>query len=274
MALLTMNFESSYLRANQEFTMILPDRPQAEEPADYYEQTRDLKVLWLLHGTFGDHSDWVRKTNIERYAVDKGIAVVMPSGQNSNFSNWSGAMLGYDAYDYLIKELMPLVWNWFPVSRRREDNFIAGLSMGGRATIKFAVNHPELFIAAAVLSATPKNFDLLTEEYLASDDIFARRLASMADNAGGLEAFKTSEENVWQIINEKAASGVLPRLRFHTGGDDDYILPDLMTFKEHAEKIGLEAEFIVTAGYGHEWDFWDRAIREALEFFELEDARL
>ena len=182
-------------------------------------------------------------------------------------------MLGYDVYDYIIKELMPLVWNWFPVSRRREDNYIAGLSMGGRATIKFAVNNPELFAAAAVLSATPKNFDLLTAEYLASDDMFARRLVGMVENAGGLEAFKASEENVWRIIDEKVASGVLPRLRFHTGGDDDYIVPDLMAFKEHAEEIGLDAEFIVTQGYAHEWDFWDLAIRDALEFFGLQDVR-
>jgi Na+-driven multidrug efflux pump len=45
-----------------------------------------------------------------------------------------------------------MVYGWLPVSARREDNFIAGLSMGGRGTIKYAVNHPERFAAAAVLS--------------------------------------------------------------------------------------------------------------------------
>ena len=64
-------------------------------------------------------------------------------------------------YDYFTKELMPLVYGWLPVSDKREDNFIAGLSMGGRGTIKFAVNFPQLFAAAAVLSAVPVPFDEL-----------------------------------------------------------------------------------------------------------------
>lgn len=64
-------------------------------------------------------------------------------------------------YDYLTEELMPLIYGWFPASDRREDNFIAGLSMGGRGAIKYTVNHPELFAAAAVLSAVPVDFKRL-----------------------------------------------------------------------------------------------------------------
>ena len=67
-----------------------------------------------------------------------------PSAMNSNYSNWPDTMMGYNMYDYFTKELMPLIYGWFPVSDKREDNFIAGLSMGGRGTIKFAVNYPEL----------------------------------------------------------------------------------------------------------------------------------
>ncbi|WP_421019943.1 alpha/beta hydrolase-fold protein, partial [Klebsiella pneumoniae] len=89
-------------------------------------------------------------------------------------------------YDYVLHELMPLVHNWFPVSDRREDNFIAGLSMGGRGTITFAVNNPERFAAAAALSASPRDFATLTPEYLASGTPVADRFARAIENAGGL----------------------------------------------------------------------------------------
>jgi S-formylglutathione hydrolase FrmB len=272
MALMTLTFESRYLRSNQAVTVVLPEMPRALEPAEFYARRRDLKVVWLLHGTFGDHTDWVRKTNVELYALEKGVAVVMPSALNSNYSNWSDSMLGYDMYDYLTEELMPLVYNWLPVSDRREDNFIAGLSMGGRGAVKFAVNHPEKFAAAAVLSAAPIDYAGLTDAYLSrSGDPMAARLKGMVDNAGGLAAFVDSEENVWRIIDEAAASGALPRLLFACGADDSLIYDDLLAFRDHATQIGLDAEFWIREGYGHEWRFWDLAIQKAFDFFGLED---
>lgn len=271
MALLTMNMASKYMRGNQEFSVILPDMPREEAAADFYPATTDLPVVWLLHGTFGDHTDWVRKTNVERYATAKRVAVVMPSGMNTSYANWGRAMLGYDMYDFLLDELMPLVHNWFPVSSRREDNFIAGLSMGGRGTIAYAVNNPERFAAAAALSASPRDFATLTPEYLASDGPVPDRFRRSIENAGGLEAFLASPDNTWRVIDERAASGELPRLLFACGADDDYVMDDLRPFQAHAEQIGLDAEFLIREGYTHEWDFWDLAVRDAFKFFGLRD---
>ena len=272
MALMTLTTASRYLRSNQAVTVVLPDMPRDLVPSDFYARRRRLPVVWLLHGTFGDHTDWVRKSNVELYAVEKGVAVVMPSALNSNYSNWSDFMLGYDMYDYLTDELMPLVYNWLPVSDRREDNFIAGLSMGGRGAVKLAVNHPEKFAAAAVLSAAPVDFAGLTEAYLSdTSDLMAVRMKGMVDNAGGLDAFISSEENVWRIIDETASSGILPRLLFACGADDALMYENLLSFREHAQHIGLDAEFWIREGYAHEWRFWDLAIQKAFEFFGLED---
>jgi putative tributyrin esterase len=269
MSIVTMNFESQYLMSNHEISIILPNRPANLNAKDFYESGRKFKVLWLLHGTFGDHSDWIRKTNIELYACEKDLVVVMPSALNSNYSNWDKAMMGFGMYDYLTLELMPLIYNWYPVSDRREDNFIAGLSMGGRGTLKYAVNFPDRFAAAAILSAAPDNFHNLTEEFLQSGQGMAARYRGMIENAGGLDAFIHSSENVWDIMDALAGSGRLPRLLFASGGDDEVITNRLDLFEEHARVIGLPAEFWRLAGYRHEWRFWDLAIQHALQFFGL-----
>lgn len=271
MSILTLNFESEHLKSNHEISVILPNKPRNISAREYYESGKKYKVLWLLHGTFGDHTDWVRRTNIELYACEKDLIVVMPSALNSNYSNWDKAMMGFGMYDYLTEELMPLIYNWLPASDKREDNFIAGLSMGGRGTIKYAVNHPEKFAAAAVLSAAPVDFSQLTEEDLNKDDMFTERLRGMVENAGGLASFIDSSENVWDIMNSLAGSGKLPRLLFACGTGDTMIYENLKTFKSHTEKVGIEAEFWTLDGYGHEWRFWDLAIQHALEFFGLED---
>ena len=85
-------------------------------------------------------------------ASEKNLIVVMPSALNSNYANWPAFGTGFNMFDYLTEELMPLIYNWFPASDKREDNYIAGLSMGGRGTCVYAFNHPEKFAGAAILS--------------------------------------------------------------------------------------------------------------------------
>ncbi|MFJ6651492.1 alpha/beta hydrolase [Microbacterium sp. NPDC091313] len=267
MALMNLAFRSEYLRGGQTISVILPDRPESTAPADFFTSGRRYRVLWLLHGTFGDHTDWVRHTNIERYAAAHDLVVVMPAALNSNYSDWPSFSLGFDAYRYLTHELMPMVQGWLPVSAARSDNFVAGLSMGGRGAIKYAVNHPELFGAAAILSAAPVEFDAMRPEDLADPDRpFGARLLGMAENAGGWSRFIDSEENVWRLIDAQAGQGVLPRLLFACGEDDQLIHEDYVAFRAHAERSGLEAEFWEAPG-GHDWPFWDAAIHHAIDFF-------
>ena len=61
MALVQLNFQSSYLFGNTNVNLILPDLPRGAAPKDFYREKK-YPVLWLLHGTFGDATDWVRKT--------------------------------------------------------------------------------------------------------------------------------------------------------------------------------------------------------------------
>ena len=204
------------------------------------------------------------------YATERNLVVVMPSALNSSYANWDKFMMGFGMFDYLTEELMPLIYGWLPVSDKREDNYIAGLSMGGRGTIKFAVNHPDKFAAAAVLSAAPVDFSLMSpgNPNMMLDCANPRTLASI-ENAGGLEAYQNSCENVWAIIDKLAPTGKLPRLMFACGTEDTLIYENLQTFRKHCEEIGLDCHWFIKEGYRHEWRFWDLAIQDALDFFGL-----
>lgn len=265
MALVHFNFESQYLQGNTDVNIILPDKARALSPKEFYGSGKKYKVLWLLHGTFGDYTDWIRKSNIELYACEKDLIVVMPSALNSNYSNWD-TMIGYHMFDYLTEELMPIIYNWFPASDKREDNFIAGLSMGGGGTIKYAVNHPDKFAAAAILSSAPRNFDHIDME---STDPKMQRQITSVKNAGGLEKYVNSYENSWKILKELSGTGKLPKLYFACG-KNDFLYDMYEEFKEYVKSINLEATFEEIEGYTHEWRFWDLTIQHALTFFGLE----
>lgn len=272
MSLIHFNFESQYLGNNTDVNIILPDKPRDISPAEFYGSGKTYKVLWLLHGTFGDYTDWIRKSNIELYACEKNLAVVMPSCLNSNYVNWPGFATGYYAWDYLFEELMPLVENWFPISSRREDHFIAGLSMGGGGAMQYVAGHPEKFAAAAILSAAPtnlRNTDLNAKDTDSATAAFNRRIRNNVENFGGMEGYVQSPINVWDRLPGLIKSGALPRLYFCCG-ENDFLFDRYQAFKEYAKEIGLDAVFEEAPGYTHEWRFWDLFIQKALAFFGLE----
>ena len=265
MAISVLNFESKFLNGNTAVSIILPDRPRKAAPQDFYTAKKKYKVLWLLHGTFGDHTDWLRRSNIELYACERDLMVVMPSVQNSDYSNWPKFACGFDAEKYLIDELMPLVHNWFPASDKREDNFIAGLSMGGQGAARYAAWYPKKFAAAAILSGSPNNWRTLTKEELSFE-----RTQNQIDAAGGMKALLQSHTNVWDRIGALAGTGTLPKFYIASGTDDFLYDSWYLPFQQYALEIGLDAVFEEFENYGHEWRFWDMTIQRALDFFGLD----
>ena len=265
MAMVDLTIESIYLQGCTQVSVFLPDCPRNAKPAEFYASGKKYKVLWLLHGTFGDHTDFVRRTMLEVYARERQLICVMPSGLNADYTNWGGFAGGYDMWNYLLKELMPLIQNWFPSSGKKEDNFITGLSMGGMGAMKYLLNNTDKFAAGCVMSYAPLNYDAMDESVFT--DVRARNQIA---NQGGFEAFKDSNENSWRQIVEMHEKGTLPPMLFTIGEEDflydNYYLP----FKKMCEEKNIDVAFDSVPGYGHEWRFWDQALEKAMDFFGIE----
>ena len=132
MALLHVNFFSDVLGMSMNMDVILPQETKGQ--IGMKGRTREGKIpsLYLLHGMSDDHTIWQRRTSIERYVSQMGIAVIMPCVHLSFYTNM---VHGLPYWDYISEELPSLCQNFFPqLSARPEDNFAAGLSIGGRTT--------------------------------------------------------------------------------------------------------------------------------------------
>ena len=170
---------------------------------------------------------------------------------------------------------MPLVYGWLPASDKREDNFIAGLSMGGRGAITYSWAHPEKFAAAYSMSWVPQNMRQIAEELEKSKDVplspkdrlGKERNRIRLQNAGGPQAYLASPYNTWDRAAEWAGRPGMPKTFFSCGTEDTVMYLRFREFRAYAEKIGLEAEFTEREGYGHEWRFWDLEIRRAIDLF-------
>src|SRR6266487_5071234 len=127
-------------------------------PPDYTSSDRTYPVVYLLHGYTHDNTAWLQCGEINRYA-DKAIAegtippmiIVMPNGDSSFYINSYDGKEKYE--DFFIKEFMPSVEKTYRIKAEKKYRGIAGLSMGGYGTLIYALKYPNLFAAAAPLSA-------------------------------------------------------------------------------------------------------------------------
>lgn len=153
MAVFQLQMFSPTLQTHTGVTVIIPTPDSSEMQQsggmDYFCDGVKYQVLYLLHGLYGDHTNWLRYTSIERYVQDRRLAVVMPAVGNSFYQDMYH---GPDYLTYITQELPRYICRLFPVSDRREDTFVAGLSMGGYGAVKCAFQCPEQYAACASLS--------------------------------------------------------------------------------------------------------------------------
>ena len=244
--------------------VILPDNPRqgTVRVQEFCRPDHKFKTLWLLHGGGDDYSCWVRKSSILRLAAKYGIAVVMPDAHNSFYLDQGS----YRMWSFLNEELMPMMRFYFPLSDRREDNYVAGLSMGGMGTMRWALMCPEKFEAAAALSCGPFGIQYLIEH---PDSPGAGRLTEPYREK--IEAIR--QDDVWQMAEKRLKENtVLPRFYIACGTEDATgACVHQREFEEFANKIGFPAQFVYDAG-DHDWDFWNRYIEKALTFM-MEEGR-
>ena len=125
MALIQMNYLSKALFRTVPVQIILPADKISFETMDYrMEKGKKFKTLYLLHGLLGNYTDWVSGTRIQRWAEEKDLAVVMPSGDNAFYVN--SVTPNNDYGEFVGKELVEITRRMFPLSEKREDTFIGG----------------------------------------------------------------------------------------------------------------------------------------------------
>jgi len=242
MAVIRCDFFAETLQLSTSMTVLLPDEEGPPPP-----------VLYLLHGLSDDHTAWTRYTSIERYAYDKRLAVVMPQVHRSFYANEA---YGMRFWDFLSEELPKVVARFFRISDRREDTFVAGLSMGGYGAMKWALREPSRFAAAATLSGA------LDLAYIQEYDLrphmreLVARVFPDRDVAG-------TDEDLLHLV-KSADPAALPRLMLRCG-TEDHLLKQNERFVATCASAGVDLDSGFGPG-GHEWSFWDQHIRTVINW--------
>lgn len=264
MALMEVNFFSKALMRPVTMNVILPaDKVFFEEETE--ADNKPFKTLYLLHGVMGNYTDWVTGTCIKRWAEEKNLAVVMPSGANMFYMDHPNLNENYS--EFIGKELVKITRKMFPLSHKREDTFIAGLSMGGYGAIRNGLKYHDTFGYIAGLSSA-----LITERIEnRTDDVpfFIESRAYAQSIFGNLDIVKGSDKDLkWLAEKLKREETDFPRI-YLTCGMEDSLLQANRSFGEYLKKQGVSITYKECPG-GHEWDFWNRSIKDVLDWLPLE----
>lgn len=265
MALIQVNFMSKSLMRTIPVNVILPV-DKLTFPGMPEKDVAPYKTLYLLHGIFGNYTDWVSGTNIQRWAEEKDLAVVMPSGDNMFYvdqkesQNYYGELIG--------KELVEITRKMFPLSHKREDTFIAGLSMGGYGAIRNGLKYHDTFGYIAGLSSAMIVDGL--EERTNDTPIFIERRDFAESIFGDLSKVKDSDMNPkWLVEKLKEEGAEFPKM-YLACGTEDSLLKENQGMRDFLTDAGVDVTYEEGPG-GHEWDFWNRYIKKVIDWLPLGD---
>lgn len=248
MAICKLNFRSKILGMYTDVNVILPELASAG-----VRPLSEMPVLTLLHGLTEDANAWLAHSSVERYAIARGICVVMPYGARSFYVDMAE---GQRFYTFLHQELPLVLSRTFGLSQKREQNMIAGLSMGGYGAFRHALGDPDRFFAAGSFSG-PLAIDSWME---------------VVAKVGGIQIYNTEFSHIFgkqvkgspndlSALLSGVPEGRLPLLYQSCGTED----PLLETNRLFASAAGNSVVYHEVPG-GHDWDVWDGEIQKFMDF--------
>jgi S-formylglutathione hydrolase FrmB len=254
--------KSKILKRNVKYTIYLP--------ADYETANRTYPVVYLLHGYTDDNTGWLQFGEVNRYA-DQAILdgtippmiIIMPDGGTSWYINSYDGKEKYE--DFFIKEFIPHVEQAYRIKTERQYRGVAGLSMGGYGTLIYAIKYPQLFSAAAALSAAVFPDDQMVNQ---PDDNYEHVFGQLFGRGlkGKDRLTKDWQANsVLNLVQNKTADE-LSKVRYWIDcGDDDFLtIGNSMLHIALTEKK-VPHEFRMRDG-AHNWTYWRTGITNALSF--------
>ena len=243
MAHIDINLISNTMGRSVDFTLILPSRPYNLDGYDaksdkYYQDKKDklYPLIILLHGYLNDEKAWTRYARAELFAEENKIAICMVSGENKFYFNQEAKTTKDNFYDFIEYELKDYLYGTFPISPKREDNYIAGLSMGGFGAIYHGFSNPKAYKAIGAFS--PAYTSMIKE---------------------GIDAQEI-------VRNCKDAP-----FCYLACGSNDFLLNDSNDLVNDLKYIKADYYYDYVEGYGHEWRFWDLELEKFIKSLKRTD---
>ncbi|MGH4038831.1 MAG: alpha/beta hydrolase [Sphaerochaeta sp.] len=266
MAVMDIRIFSKILNRLVTFKAIIPgDELDFQKQLYSNEFKRDVKTLYLLHGSEGDCSDYLYKTNILQLATQMNLAVIMPSGENSWYVNKEQDTARFKTF--IGTELVDYVQSTFSLSTKKEDNFIGGHSMGGYGALCIGLTYPERFSKIFGMSPALVINDITSKGTLRTNEEL-KGFHYIFDSLDGLRDTNKNPEN---LIQSNMLYAIPQPKVFICCGKDDFLIEMNRDFEKVLKKSDIDYIYKETEGI-HDWNYWSKWLEPSLKWLlDIED---
>lgn len=254
MNLIRLHFPSDALHTYVDVTVCLPKKMKTplEEPG--FGGREVFQTVYMLHGALDCGDSWLTHTDLEDLVDSTRIVAVLPSCGNSFYLD---EPQGLAWFTYITEELPEYLQSILPLSDRREDRFIGGLSMGGYGALHAALKKPERYGKVFALSGA----------------VDLRRTAFFVSSCGAslpshMRCRKELPGSQWDLfpLAKQASPEALPEI-FMACGKQDFLFGDNRNLIRAFEDAGISYEWMENDG-DHEWSFWKNHLGPAFAFLK------
>ncbi len=264
MAFSTIHFFSQVLNRSVSCNVLLP----TDQAAYIEKDPKPFKTLYLLHGMTGSCDTWLGAGKLWQIAREYELCIVMPSGENMFYadSDLSGNRFG----TFVGKELVEFTRRTFPLSDKREDTFVGGMSMGGFGALCTGLRYPETFGYITAFSAALIKKLILRADDEPGLDYFTRTQYQTMFGLSKIEDFSGSDNDYESLAKRLASSGkVKPQIYMDCGTEDISLYKANAAFKDELRSLGFSVSWDSRPG-GHDMNFWNDSFVKAAEFLPVE----
>ncbi len=265
MALIRADIFSRSLMRTVPITAVIP----VDNVRFAHEKQRPIdlpyKTLYLLHGLYGSNMDWLVGSDVFLLSQAYNLAVIMPAGENAFYVD--NAASGEKYGSFIGEELVDLTRRLFPLSHRREDTYIAGLSMGGYGALRSGLKYGDTFSKAAGLSSG-FIFKMMLDSDNSSED-YTQTRHYYESMFGNLDKIPGSENDCVSLIKQARTAGRLLPDIYMAIGTEDFLLAANRDMKKQFEDLKVNLTYVEEFG-DHDFNFWNRQLKSVFEWLPLE----
>jgi len=237
---------SAAMHQSFDATVVVPDQYGHGKATDRFP------VVYLLHGSGGDYTDWTANSHIGKLADRYHVILVMPDGGHESWYIDSPINPQSLYETYVGTEVVAFIDGHFRTIATKQARAITGLSMGGFGALHIALGRPDEFGAAGSISGAvdPRG----CEDEPGIDQVFGDP-ASHAD----------FWNNAAIVENARSFSGAHIALTIDCGVNDSLVQSN-RTLHERLIELGVPHDYAERPG-GHTWKYWSNAVQYQVLFF-------
>jgi S-formylglutathione hydrolase FrmB len=241
-----VSIPSAAMHKSFDATVVLPDQYTNGKGADRYP------VVYLLHGSGGDYTDWTANSHIGKLADRYHVILVMPDGGRESWYIDSPVDPRSRYETYVGTEVVAYIDEHFRTIATKQARAITGLSMGGFGALHIALDRPDQFGAAGSISGAVDPRGCENEPGI--EQVFG----DPARDAG----FWNSEAI---IENARSLGDARIALTIDCGVNDSLVQSN-RTLHERLVELGVPHDYAERPG-GHTWKYWANAVQYQVLFF-------